>query len=147
MGITNNELSALTTDVRDRSAAFAARIQNHFPTVLFDVGNYSNDAFVLRSYVSFRADNDGDELAVTVDITAEPAIEASTAAISIESDICLDDGTIIATGPRAIVRDSAQGSEATISAWFKEFDAFLIASEHSVLNSLEEMISKKNKMA
>jgi hypothetical protein len=66
--------------------------------------------------------------------------------ISIESDICLDDGTIVATGPSASVRDSAPDCEAAISAWWKQFDEFLIASEHSVLNTVEEMISKKSKV-
>jgi hypothetical protein len=145
MRTTSNNLSTLTADVLAKSAEFATRIQGHMPSVQIDVGHYSNDAFMLRSYVSIRADNDGDELAMTVDIRTLPAIDAGTT-ISIESDICMDDGTIVAAGPSAVFGDSALNSEVHISAWCKEFDAFLRKSEHRVVNALEEIISKKSKL-
>jgi hypothetical protein len=145
MAIPNDELSKLTTDVLARSTEFAMRIQSRLPAVLFDVGHYSNDASLLRSYVSRRAENDGDEVAMTVEVTARPTIDQMIS-VSIESDICMDDGTIIATGPSATIVGSAPADEAVTSTWSKEFDAFLSASEHRVLGELEEMISKKNKV-
>jgi hypothetical protein len=146
MDIMKNKVSALTADVLAKSAEFATRIQGFLPSILCDVGHYSNDAFLLRSFVSLRTHNEGDELAMTVDIKTQSATEASTT-ISIETDLCLDDGTIVATGPSAEFETSSRGFETAISSWSKNFDAFLHASEVDVLNVLTEMISQKSKVS
>jgi hypothetical protein len=119
-------------------------MQGLLPSILCDVGHYSTEAFLLRSFVSLRSDNEGDELAMTVDITTQSASDTSPK-FSIESDICLDDGTIVATGPSAKFDASSRHFEADISSWSKEFDAFLKASEVDVINVLKEMMSKKGK--
>jgi hypothetical protein len=144
MGTEKQDLVALTANVLAKSASFAEGIQRALPSILCDVGYYSNDAFFLRSYVSLRTDNEGDELAMTVDITAPSASDPSST-ISIESDVCLDDGTIVASGPSGKFGTSTTGFEAAISSWTNQFDEFLKASEVDVINVLQEMLSKKNK--
>jgi hypothetical protein len=144
MGTEKQNLLALTANVLAKSASFAEGIQRALPSILCDVGYYSTDAFFLRSYVSLRTDNEGDELAMTVDITAPSASDPSST-ISIESDVCLDDGTIVVLGPSVKFGTSTPGFEAAISSWTDEFDKFLKASEVDVINVLQEMLSKKDK--
>jgi hypothetical protein len=146
MSTQKENLLALTANVLAKSAGFAERIRGLLPSILCDVGYYSNDAFFLRSYVSLRTDNEGDELAMTVDITAPSASDANST-VSIASDVCLDDGTIAVSGPSATLGASTPGFEAAISSWNNEFDEFLKASEVDVLNVLQEMLSKKNKVS
>lgn len=144
MGILKDDLSALSAEVLTKSAAFAERMQGFLPSILCDVGHYSNDSFLLRSFVSLRGDNKGDELAMTVDITTQSVSDTRTT-VSIESDICLDNGTIVATGPSARLDSQSPQFEADISSWSKEFDTFLKAAECDALNVLREMMSKKSK--
>jgi hypothetical protein len=134
------DLLALTANVLAKSGEFAERIRGLLPSILSDVGYYSNDAFFLRSYVSLRIDNEGDELAMTVDITAPSARDPSSA-ISIASDICQGDGTIVVSGPGGTFGASTQGCDAAISSWNSKFDEFLEASESDVLEMLQEMLS------
>jgi hypothetical protein len=145
MGIIKEiNLSALSAAVLAKSAEFAKRMQGFVPSILCNVGHYSTEAFLLRSFVSLRADNAGDELAMTVDITTQSASDTSSTVL-IESDICLDDGTIVAPGPSATFDASSRDFEADLSSWSKEFDAFLNASEVDATTVLHEMISNKNK--
>jgi hypothetical protein len=142
----SNKLSALRTDVLAKSAEFAKRIQGVAPSILCDIGHYSNESFLLRAFVSLRSDNDSDELAMTVDITAQPRSDESTT-ISIRSDVCLDDGTVLAEGPSAEFESASLGNETAISSWNKEFDAFLKTSEVDVVQVLREMASKRKKFS
>jgi hypothetical protein len=143
MSTQKQNLFALTANVLAKSTGFGERIQGLLPSILFDVGYYSNDAFILRSYVSLRTHNEGGELAMTVDITASSPDDSSPT-ISIASDVCLDDGTIVISGPGGTFRTLAPGFEAAISSWNSEFDEFLNAAEADVLNVLQEMLSQKN---
>jgi hypothetical protein len=142
MSVITNDLSALRDDVLAKSAEFATRIQGVVPWTLCDVGHYSTEAFLLRSFVSLRSDNDGDELAMSVDITAQSGSDASTT-ISIQSDVCLNDGTILAKGPIAEFKSPGPAAETAISSWNREFEAFLKASEADVVRTLKEMTSRK----
>jgi hypothetical protein len=78
---------------------------------------------------------------MTVDIRNESASDTSTT-ILIESELCLDDGTIVATGPSAKFENASSGFEKAISSWSKEFEAFLNASEANAVHVLRELISK-----
>lgn len=133
MSSTKNNLTALAADVQAKSADFARRVRDSMPSILIDVGHYSNDAYLLRAFVSLRNDNQGDELAMTVNIKAPPA-NATKITITIESDLCLDNGTIVATGPCAKLDPSRPSFQKEISAWSEEFAAFLHNSEIEARN-------------
>jgi hypothetical protein len=135
-------LEVLAADVAAKSAEFATRIQLSMPSIICDVGQYSNEAFLLRSFVSLRADNNGDELAVTVDIKSP----TKSGTISIESDVCRDDGTIIASGPAIQFPAVGPGSAKTASSWSESFDAFLDDSEPEVLEVLKNMLLSEKKV-
>jgi hypothetical protein len=141
MSATKNNLAALCDDVLAKSAEFAQRLRGSLPSVLVEVGHYSNDAFLLRSFVSLRGDNQGAELAMTVNITRPPSNQAKQI-ISIESDLCLDDGTIVAAGPGATLDPSNSGFEQDLSVWTAEFAVFLDASEADAIDALREIVLK-----
>lgn len=129
-------LEALVDDVSAKSATFAERIRLSVPSIICEVGQYPNEAYLLRSFVSLRADNNGDELALTVDIT-RPRNDT----ILVESDVSLDNGTIIATGPS--IELSATNPDAAEAAilWSKKFDEFLENSTPGLVQVLSEMVA------
>lgn len=106
------------------------------PSTLCDAGHYSNAAFLLRSFVSLWPDADGDELGLSVDITAQP-----TNIVSIECDLCLENGRIVAMGPGARIDTASTEADAHIATWRRQFDAFLTRAESEAWNSLRAMAS------
>jgi hypothetical protein len=144
MDIAENKLSALTSGVLAKSEEYATRMTAYLPSILCDVGHYSTEAFLMRSFVSLRSDNDGDELAMTVDIRAQPETGGRTT-ISVESGLCLDNGTIVATGPSGKFDASSADFEVAIASWNSEFDVFLKGSEIEAITVLRKMIASANK--
>jgi hypothetical protein len=142
MAFMEKYLATLVERVSNGSKEFAARVQASVPSIIADVGHYSNEAYLLRSFVSLRADNDGYELALTVDITRPP----NGGMVSIESDVCLDDGTIIASGPTARFDMMNSNSAAEASFWSKNFDEFLEKAEPEVVQVLSEMVANQEKL-
>lgn len=53
-----NYLDDLIGDVSVKMNAFAQRVHDSAPLILCDVEQFSTDAFLLRSFVSLRVDND-----------------------------------------------------------------------------------------
>lgn len=143
MSTTNDKLAALTADVVAKSADFAHRMQTLVPSAIVDVGHYSNTSFLLRSFVSLRGDNQGGELAMTVDIT-RPSSNEEQVFISISSDLSLDDGSVLKTGPSAKLDPSCAGFERQIAAWANEFVVFLSSSELDAANALGELTANKD---
>jgi hypothetical protein len=140
MDIPENAVSALRAAVLVKLGKYAKRLQGHMPTVLCEVGHFSNESFLLRAFVSLRTDVDSDELALSVDITSQRRINASTT-VSVESDLCLDNGTIVAAGPSAEFDASSPQAAAEIFSWNKAFDAFLTESEAEAITVLRAMSS------
>jgi hypothetical protein len=143
MDVAENKLLALTSGVLTKLAAFGARMKSCLPPILCDVGHYSSEAFLLRSFVSLRRDNYGDELALTVDIKVQTETGGSTT-LSMESGLCLDNGTIVATGPGAVFTASSPDFEAAVASWNRGFDVFLKESEIEAIAILRKMIASKN---
>jgi hypothetical protein len=135
MDIPANAVSDLTSAVLIKSGVFAKRLQGCMPTILCDVGHYSNEAFLLRSFVSLRSNDQSDELAMSVDITACEQSDSSTT-ISVESDLCLEDGTVVATGPSGKFDASSPEVEREIASWNKAFEDFLTESEVEAIKIL-----------
>lgn len=117
---------------------FASRIVAANPAAKADVGNYSNAAFLLRSYAGFRLEGAGEEVAVTVDVKRH-----DDGQISINSDICMDDGVMPMTGPAA--KFSADISDLTsneaITEWQEKFKRFLDMSEPVMLAAISQMVA------
>jgi hypothetical protein len=61
--------------------------------------------------------------------------------VSIASDLCLDDGTIVAVGPSAEFDVSGPQATAEIFSWNLSSDAFLTESESEVIAVLLAMSS------
>jgi hypothetical protein len=140
MDIQANAVSELTSTVLIKSGAFAKRLQGRLPTILCEVGHFSNEAFLLRSFVSLRSDDQSDELAMSVDITTHPKGDRSTT-IRIDSDLCLDDGTILATGPSGEFDAASPELETQTALWSEAFDVFLNESEDEAIEILRKMRS------
>lgn len=129
-------LEALVANVSAKSATFAERIQFSVPSIICEVGQYPNEAFLLRSFVSLRAENNGDELALTVDIT-----RPTNDKISVESDVSMDDGTIIATGPAIELSCASPDASELALLWSRNFDEFLEKSTPELVRVLSDMVA------
>lgn len=138
-----NDLSVLTDTVQAKSAAFFTRMRRYYPSLICDVGHYSNEAFLLRSFVSLRCDNQADELALAIDVTVLSTSDTD-AVLSVECDVCLDNGTIVATGPSRELVTSSPTFEQDVLSWGKEFDAFISESKTKVADAGEKMIATRH---
>jgi glycerate-2-kinase len=78
---------------------------------------------------------------LTVNITQPVA----TGSVFIESDLCMDDGTIVASGPTVEVDVKNSNRTVTLSLWSEEFEAFLDKSSSEVMRVLSEMIANREK--
>jgi hypothetical protein len=141
MSAKKHKLATVCADVLAKSEEFAQRLRSSLPSVLVEVAHYSNDAFLLRSFVSLRGDNQGAELALTVNIT-KPPVDQTGQTIHIESDLCMDDGTIVIAGPGATLDPSKPGFEQDLSVWTAEFAVFLDTSETDAINAVRELVLK-----
>jgi hypothetical protein len=93
---------------------------------------------LLLAFVSLRTDVDSDELALSVDIKSRHRSDASTN-VSVESDLCLDNGTNVVVGPSNEFDASSPQATAEIFSWNLAFDAFLTESEAEVIAILRAM--------
>ncbi len=100
---------------------FASSLRRSNPALICDFGGTSNDAFLLRVYLSLRANDDGEEIAITVDVRADDRM------LTVVSDICGGDGQIIRVGPeaRAAWVDGQPVPDDVLRTWLSEFDQFL----------------------
>ena len=83
---------------------FSERVRAANPALTCDFGSTKNDAFLLRVYLSISMHRDGEEVAVTVDAMI------ATDVLNIVSDVCHDNGQVIAVGPSVKVRAFSAGS-------------------------------------
>lgn len=93
--------------------------------VNYKISATSNSSFLLRGFLSFMGDMDGDEVAITVDVTLADGI------FKIETDAVKDDGSVIAEGPKLIcnfvnwdsVRDDFDGYTKKVGKFLAEEEA------------------------
>jgi hypothetical protein len=111
--------------------AFAARVCAVDPTLTRDVGRSDNDTFPLRGYLAFTRHPQGDEVAITIDVCQ------GDEQLTIESDVCTDDGTVIATGPTAAISFSTDrtSAEKAIDDWIRAFTGFLEENASAVVSA------------
>lgn len=134
-----NYFDGLLAHVAEEMNRFARRVHAAVPSSICDIGQYSNDSFLLRSFVSLRGEPDGEELALTVNIIRP----APNKKFVIECDLCMDDGRLVAPGP---VTELLPGSDAhlpdVLLLWSKEFDEFLHQSAPKAIDVLTEMVEQ-----
>jgi hypothetical protein len=83
----------------------------------------------MTAYASFLKDRQGDGLAVTVSVRGDECV------LVVESDICLDDGTILAEGPSvtlSLLKEPGK-VDGLVDQWLKSFDRFLLDKERQVV--------------
>jgi hypothetical protein len=114
---------------------FAAGVVSANPSLMQSIANITNDAFFLRAYLSFRKHNDGNDIAISVE-----AILAGDQ-LNITTDICWDDGEVLAVGPssKLSVDNSRSSVVATANEWVIEFEKFLQAQEANILKVALEL--------
>lgn len=114
---------------------FGKKVTNSDPSVVYDVGSSSNDAFLLRGYVAVRKSAKGEELAVTVDAVVAADV------IAVSSDACLDSGEVLAEGPAVNVSsiETLSSWKGAMADWSIEFQDFLLRIEPIVKARIAEL--------
>jgi hypothetical protein len=112
-------------------AALADRLAAADPTLIRDLGRTANDAFLLRGYLALKRHKDGDEVAITVDVRSDGR------QLTVESDVCTDDGEVIAGGPSTSIELSETQSriDTAVNDWLRDFEQFLQMSETAVVKA------------
>ena len=128
-------VETLWADVQAVLAGFAVRLTADDPSLRHQLGRTANEAFSLRAYLAFRKSADGDEVAVTVDVQNDGS------GLVIASDVCAEDGRVIADGPSAVIPLSGAqtGDEVALASWLSVFEQFLLNSEQKVRTELARL--------
>lgn len=132
----NSIAETISNQLHPIFVSFGKRIIATNPTLIYDIGGTGNDAFLLRAYLSFRAHGDGDEIAVTVDVKVDNNV------VMIVSDICRDNGQVVAVGPTASApwKDDQSIPDETLTAWLGRFDRFLHSAESEVVKAVSALL-------
>lgn len=109
--------------------ASSERLTTADPNLITSIERYSNDAFLMRGYVTFCKSPYGDEIAIGIDI------QSDNEQMSIVSDVCMDNGEIIAEGPTAIISTSGDelSTKRSMDEWLEKFTRFLDENEPTIL--------------
>jgi hypothetical protein len=112
-------------------SAFSGKVAMIDPSLISDIGRTKNDAFALRAYLALRRSAGNEEVAITVDVQSDKE------RMTIESDACKDDGTVLAVGPSAEIQLSGddQIAQHALDRWAREFDQFLSATETEIVTA------------
>lgn len=115
---------------------FADKLVIMDPTLIRSLGHTENDVFLLRGYLALRRRADGDEVAITVDVQFDGH------RLTVVSDVCADDGRIIATGPSIEVplSDIQTKAEAVLNDWLCDFQRFLRENERVVAAAASQLL-------
>jgi hypothetical protein len=116
-------------------SAFSGKVAMIDPSLICDLGRTKNDAFPLRAYLAFRRSVGTEEVAITVDV------QSDVKRMMIESDVCKDDGTMLAAGPSTEIQLSQddQGIQHALDGWVREFERFLSASETEIVSAASRL--------
>ena len=115
--------------------AFAKRCAASDPMVHYRVDRHSNDASLLTGYISiFKDAVMGDELAIMFN-----AFSVGDNGVALSSDVCMDNGEILAVGPKVTFQLSAMSSigECPLVTWLRRFENFLLEIEINVINRIK----------
>lgn len=128
-------IEALWLRVHALLTVFSDRLGAADPALVRDIGRTSNETFPLRGYLAFRRRNDSDEVAITIDVRNDGQ------QLTIESEVCTDEGRIIAVGPSASVPllESQQRVDIATNNWLGEFERFLVDKESAVVMAASQL--------
>jgi hypothetical protein len=126
--IANEIVESLWFRIHSLLVEFENKLTRIQPELIHDVGRSKTDAFPLRAFLAFRRRNDGEEIAITIDLYERYE------KIIIEASSCKDDGKIIAMGPSSALLTSDKGLsvEIEIDGWLSQFEQWLIGIQSSV---------------
>lgn len=131
--MTNVAIETLWLRLHDVLLAFAEKLCTVDPTLVRRLERTKNDTFLLRVYLSLSKQTQGDEVAICVDVRRVDQ------ELIVESDACMDDGTIIATGPCAALSGNESDWNTAICDWLDEFERFLKENETAVSKAAAQL--------
>jgi hypothetical protein len=115
--------------------AFADRLVARDPALICDLGRTSNEVFPLRGYLALARSKSGDEIAVTIDVKSDGEL------LVLASDVCADQGLVIATGPSTTLNlsDDESRIDTGIGDWLRELEQFLVAHEAATATAVSRL--------
>jgi hypothetical protein len=131
------ESSPLRQRVEPVLDRFAENIGAKNPDLIRTIGGGSNDAFVLTAHLAFMKHDQGEELAISIDMVRRGDMVVAT------TDICLDDGTYVADGPgatfNALELENLSKTPPNFDEWLAAFEEFLWLHEAVILKLANEL--------
>ena len=99
------------------------------PLVSVNAGQSKNDNFPYRGFLSFTKASSENELALTVNVKTLDSGEL------IKSDVCLDDGRLIADGPSVLLsnRNKVEINSSILSDWASKYRLFVSESKEDII--------------
>lgn len=115
---------------------FATIVEEANPHLTKSLKSSANGSLFLRAYLAFRKSNDGDEVAITIDVKVDNGL------LSVESDVCGEGGVILASGPSSIftLADFKSNTSIAFATWLKEFEHFLQTERNSILKATSQLL-------
>jgi len=103
-------------------------------SVSVNAGQSENDNFPYRGFLSFTKANSENELALTVSVKTIDIGEI------IKSDVCLDDGRLIADGPSAMLSNSnkVEIKSSILSDWVSKYRLFVSESKEDIIAEIRK---------
>jgi hypothetical protein len=114
---------------------FASRIHATNENLTHTINYTKNDIFPLMAYLSFATQSDEDELVISIDV------KYANNYLIITSDICRDNGEVIAIGPltEILFGNDQTYPDAKIINWLEEFERFLCDNESKIVDFVSEL--------
>ena len=133
--MTTSVTEVLWAHIRPVLADFADRLTTVDSTVMPNIQRTANGSFPLRCYLALKRTKDGEEMAITVDV------RSNKQQLIVESDVCIDNGEVIAAGPSTIIVLAEDQSliDSAICGWTRDFEQFLRANETTIFESASSL--------
>ncbi len=101
---------------------------------MWSVGSSENEEFLLRAYLSFLKDKNGDEVAITVDV------RNNQVGLLVDVDICNYNNSIIASTSSTIGIAATEKDAALVCGhWLQSFEKFLYENLSNIRDALSGM--------
>ena len=131
----NTSISKISPQLENLLNKFAKELVKDDHSFKYVVGNSTNDAFLLRLYLSFQKKSCEEEVVVSIDIQNQNDL------IVINSDACADDGSFIVENIAVSIPANAEPIifDAFLREWSITFEDFLINSSSKIKRAVEAM--------
>lgn len=113
----------------------AVQLLYNYTDFKYHVGKSSNNAFLLRVYLSILKSNEGDELSISIDV------KKSKDGLLIESDVVGEEGVIIADGPSLELYGDLSSPSVIIKIeeWFELFERMLADKSKDIDEAIKNL--------